>query len=76
MDAKLGDDVFGDDPTVNQLEAMAAERLKKEAAIFTPSGTMANQIAIGLHTRPGDEVLMEASTHQHQTLPNLYRETG
>jgi threonine aldolase len=63
FNAELGDDVFGDDPTVNRLEAMAANRLGKAAAIFTPSGTMANQLAIGIHTRPGDEVLMEASSH-------------
>jgi len=65
LNAELGDDVFGDDPTVNRLESMAAERLGKEAALFTPSGTMANQIAIGLHTRPGDEVLMEARAHPY-----------
>jgi len=63
FNAELGDDVFGDDPTVNRLESMTAERLGKEAAIFTPSGTMANQLAIGVHTRPGDEVLMEAGSH-------------
>jgi len=61
--AELGDDVLGDDPTVLRLEAMAAERFNKDAAIFTPSGTMANQIAIRLHTQPGDEVLMEAGAH-------------
>ena len=65
MTAELGDDVFGDDPTINRLEAMAAEQLDKEAALFTPSGTMANQIAIGMHTRPGDEVLMEANAHPY-----------
>ena len=63
VDAPLGDDVLGDDPTVKRLEAMAAERAGKEAALFTPSGTMANQIAIAVHTRPGDEVLMEAGAH-------------
>ena len=62
-DAEVGDDVLGDDPTVQRLEAMAAERLGKEAALFTPSGTMANQLAISCHTRPGDEVLMEAGAH-------------
>jgi threonine aldolase len=61
--AELGDDVLGDDPTVIRLEEIAAERFNKEAAIFTPSGTMANQIAIRLHTQPGDEVLMEAGAH-------------
>ena len=65
MSAEVGDDVFGDDPTVNRLEAMTAKLLGKEAAIFTPSGTMANQIAIGVLTRPGDEVLMEASAHPY-----------
>src|SRR5690349_14777287 len=63
VEAPLGDDVFGDDPTVNRLEAIAAERAGKEAALFVPSGTMANQIAIRVHTRPGDEVLMEAESH-------------
>jgi hypothetical protein len=53
MRAEVGDDVFGDDPTVNRLQAVAAERAGKEAAIFVPSGTMANQIAIRLHTSPG-----------------------
>jgi len=61
--AELGDDVLGDDPTVIRLENMSAERFNKEAALFTPSGTMANQIAIRLHTHPGDEILMEAGAH-------------
>jgi len=61
--AELGDDVLGDDPTVLRLEAMSAARFNKDAAIFTPSGTMANQIAIRLHTQPGDEILMEAGAH-------------
>ncbi len=61
--ADIGDDVLGDDPTVKRLERIAAERFGKEAAIFTPSGTMANQIAIRLLTQPGDEVLMEAGAH-------------
>jgi len=63
MAAPLGDDVFGDDPTVKRLEAAAAARAGKEGALFTPSGTMANQIALALLTRPGDEVLMEAGAH-------------
>ncbi len=62
-EAEVGDDVFGDDPTVNRLEALCAEISGKEAALFVPSGTMANQIAIRLHTRPGDEVLMESGAH-------------
>ena len=61
--ADIGDDVLGDDPTVRRLEEIGAEMLGKEAALFTPSGTMANQIAIRLHTQPGDEVLMEAGAH-------------
>jgi len=63
MRAEVGDDVFGDDPTVNRLQTVAAERAGKEAAIFVPSGTMANQIAIRLHTSPGDEVVVEAGAH-------------
>src|SRR5208337_2046638 len=51
-EAEVGDDVFGDDPTVQMLEARTAELLGKEAAVFVPSGTMANQIAVGVHTRP------------------------
>ncbi|MEC9391557.1 MAG: GntG family PLP-dependent aldolase [Myxococcota bacterium] len=61
--AELGDDVLGDDPTVQRLEALGAEMLGKDAALFTPSGTMANQIAIRLHTQPGDAILMEAGAH-------------
>ncbi len=61
--AEVGDDVFGEDPTVNRLEAVAAARLGKEAALFVPSGTMANQIAIGLHTRHGDSVLASQGAH-------------
>jgi len=61
--AELGDDVLGDDPTVIALQELAAKNLGKEAAIFTPSGTMANQIAIRLHTQPGDAILMEAGAH-------------
>ena len=63
MRAEVGDDVFGDDPTVNRLQELAARRVGKEAALFVPSGTMANQIAIRLHTQPGDEVVMEAGAH-------------
>jgi threonine aldolase len=61
--AELGDDVFGEDPSVNALEAEIAARLGKEAAVFVPSGTMANQIAIRLHTRPGDVVLAGQWAH-------------
>ena len=55
--ASVGDDVFGEDPTVNKLESMAAEMFVMEASIFCPSGTMTNQIGIKVHTQPGDEVI-------------------
>jgi threonine aldolase len=61
--AEVGDDVYGEDPTVNRLEAIAAELLGKEAALFVPTGVMGNQLAIRLHTRPGDEVIVEHSSH-------------
>ena len=61
--AVVGDDVFGDDPTVLCLEARVAEILGTEAAVFTPSGTMANQLAIRAHTSPGDEILVDANAH-------------
>lgn len=69
--ADVGDDVFGEDPTVNRLEATVAELLGKEAALYVPSGTQANQIAIRCLTEPGDEVLMEQSAH-----PFLYEAGG
>ena len=62
-EAEVGDDVFGDDPTVQRLEERVASVLGKEAAVFVPSGTMANQIAVRLHTQPGDEVIVEAQAH-------------
>jgi threonine aldolase len=62
-DAEVGDDVLGDDPTVAQLERMAAELLGKEAALFFPTGTMANATAINILTRPGTEVIVEAQAH-------------
>ncbi|MBU2548519.1 MAG: low-specificity L-threonine aldolase [Proteobacteria bacterium] len=61
--APVGDDVFGEDPSVNALQDMAADILGREAALFVPSGTMANQIAIKVQTRPGDEVIVEAHAH-------------
>lgn len=61
--AEVGDDVYGEDPTINRLELHAAEIFGREAAIFVPSGTMGNQIAIKLHTRPGQEVLCEERGH-------------
>lgn len=61
--AEVGDDVYGEDPTVRQLEELAAELTNKEAALFVPSGTMANQIALGILTRSGDEVLVGMGSH-------------
>ena len=61
--AQVGDDVYGEDPTVNRLEARAAEIFGREAAIFVPTGSMGNQIAIKLHTQPGQEVVAEARGH-------------
>lgn len=61
--AEVGDDVFGEDPTVNHLQERVAHLLGKEAALFVPSGTMSNQICVKAHTQPGDELLCEASCH-------------
>jgi threonine aldolase len=63
MDAEVGDDVYGEDPTVNLLERRAAEIAGKEAALFVPTGTMGNTIAIKLHTEHGQEVIAEARAH-------------
>ena len=62
-EAEVGDDVYGEDPTVNRLEARAAEVFEREAAIFVPTGSMGNQIAVKLHTRPGQEVICESRAH-------------
>src|SRR4051794_18301206 len=62
-EAEVGDDVYGEDPTVNRLQERAAEVFEKEAAIFVPTGTMGNQIAVKLHTRPGAEVVIEERGH-------------
>lgn len=62
-EAEVGDDVYGEDPTVNRLQEKAAALTGKEAALFVPSGSMGNQIAVKVHTQPGDEVLCEASCH-------------
>jgi threonine aldolase len=61
--AEVGDDVYGEDPTVNRLEERSAELMGREAAVFVPTGTMGNQIAIHLHTQPGSEVVAEAGAH-------------
>ena len=58
--AEVGDDVYSEDPTINLLEERAAELMEREAAVFVPTGTMGNQIAIHLHTSPGSEVVAEA----------------
>ncbi|NOT51179.1 MAG: aminotransferase class I/II-fold pyridoxal phosphate-dependent enzyme [Chitinophagaceae bacterium] len=66
MKAKVGDDVFGEDPSINELETLTATMFKMEAALFCPSGTMTNQIAIKCHTQPGDEVICDESSHIYQ----------
>ncbi|WP_421795778.1 threonine aldolase family protein [Haliscomenobacter sp.] len=66
LQAEVGDDVFGQDPTVNALEAKAATMFGKEAALFCPSGTMTNQIAIKVHTQPLDEVIFDEYSHIYQ----------
>lgn len=66
MRAEVGDDVFGEDPSVNALEAKAAQLFGKKAALFCPSGTMTNQIAIKTHTNPLDEVICDVTSHVYQ----------
>ncbi|MBI3586161.1 MAG: aminotransferase class I/II-fold pyridoxal phosphate-dependent enzyme [Ignavibacteriales bacterium] len=61
--AEVGDDVFGEDPTVNKLQTKVAELLGKPASLFTPTGVMANQLALKCHTQPGDEVIVEEASH-------------
>ena len=63
FNAKVGDDVFGEDPTVIELENKVAQLFVKEAALFCASGTMANQISIKCHTQPGDEVICDRLSH-------------
>ncbi len=62
-EAEVGDDVYGEDPTVNRLQERAAELFNKEAALFVPTGTMGNQICVRLHTRPGTEIVLEERSH-------------
>ena len=62
-EAEVGDDVFGEDPTVNRLQEVVAELLGKEAALFVPSGMLGNQLGLHVHTQPGDEVIVERSCH-------------
>jgi threonine aldolase len=66
MNAPVGDDVFGEDPTENKLEAFAAEMFGMEAALYCPTGTMSNQVAIKVHTQPGDEVICDKTAHVYQ----------
>src|SRR5256714_10516105 len=61
--ADVGDDVYGEDPTVRRLEERVADMLGTEAALFVPTGTMANQVALRAHTRPGDEVIIGKDAH-------------
>ena len=63
MEAEVGDDVYGEDPTVNRLEQRAAEIAGKEAALFVPTGTMGNTIAVKLHTEHGQEVICDSRSH-------------
>src|SRR6516162_10225216 len=65
-DAEVGDDAYGEDPTVRRLEALAAALLGKQAALYVPSGTMANQLALRLLGRPGTEVLCGARSHVYR----------
>src|ERR1700754_5008575 len=64
--APVGDDVFGEDPTINKLESMAARLFGMEAALYCPTGTMSNQVAIKVHTQPGDEVICDKTAHVYQ----------
>src|SRR4029077_17453542 len=62
-EAEVGDDVFGDDPTVNRLQERAAEIFEKEAALWVPTGCMGNEIAVKVHTKPGQEIITEDRGH-------------
>lgn len=66
MHARVGDDVFGEDPSINELEALTADMFGMESALYCPTGTMSNQVAIKCHTQPGDEVICEKSSHVYQ----------
>src|SRR5688572_14557390 len=66
MKAEIGDDVFREDASVNRLESMAAEMFGMEAALYCPTGTMSNQVAIKVHTQPGDEVICDKTAHVYQ----------
>jgi threonine aldolase len=64
--AEVGDDVYGDDPTINRLQERAADIFEKEAALWTPTGCMANEIAVKVHTKPGQEIIIEERGHIHE----------
>lgn len=64
--AKVGDDVFGDDPSINELQQLTADYFGMEAGLFFPSGTMANQVAIKTHTQPGDEIICDQTAHVYR----------
>src|SRR3954467_1902257 len=66
LNAPVGDDVFSEDPTVNELENYTADLFKMEAGLYCPSGTMTNQIAIKCHTQPGDEIICDELSHIYQ----------
>jgi len=66
LTAKVGDDVFGEDPSINELEKMLADLFGMDSGLFCPSGTMTNQIAIKCHTQPGDEVICDENAHVYQ----------
>ena len=68
--AAVGDDQYGEDPTVNELQARVATLLGKEAALWVPTGTMANQVALRALTRPGDDVIVSRESH------TVWHETG
>jgi len=74
--AEVGDDVFGEDPTVNRLQQQVAEQFGKEAALFVPSGTMSNQIAVLVHCRSGDEFLCEAGCHIYNYEQGAFAQIG
>ncbi len=61
--AEVGDDVYGEDPSINHLQELSAQMMGKEASLFVPSGTMGNQLAVLAHTRPGTEIILEADSH-------------
>ncbi|MCH8063866.1 MAG: low specificity L-threonine aldolase, partial [Chloroflexi bacterium] len=70
--AQVGDDVFGEDPSVNALQDRVADMLGKEAALFVPSGTMSNQLGVRVHCAPGDEFICEAGCHIYKYEQGAY----